>query len=404
MKRKLFSFILVCLIIVTTAGAGLAAREKTEKIGEFTWFTETAPWEEVLQAAQKTNKPILVVFCADWLDDCDALRKNVFMAAGFKEIADQVVLLYIEQASKEGDSFCRQFNVKIYPTFKLFSKDGIMLDNGTFKRTVEGFRGWVKEVKAGNNFYELSRQLEKNPNDRELLIKIVERIGMSDRKDKLAYLKRAIQLKQDFRDELAQRAYEKMAVVIVENIPRRQGREEFFKEYQHLFQLIVNAYYPDKVKYELKGNDGLVAIMNWYLQSGNREKVLSLFDDFMKRKGSTFDLIKDLDIISWATYAYFDSGNIEEVEKWAAKIKDAAKPSPDLKNDIRFVYYYPGMYRRLIEFMTNSGKTKEAENYILMFYDEMERLGLEKQKEEVVLEYAQNCKALEEKINRGKKK
>jgi len=402
MKKNLFPFIIVCLFITMTAGLG--AREKTEKIGEFTWFTETTPWEEMLQAAQKADKPILVVFCADWLDTCDEIRKTVFMAGDFKQIADQVVLLYIEQASKEGDSFCRQFNVKIYPTFKLFSKEGNMLDNGTFKRTVEGFRGWLKEVKAGNNFYKLSKQLEKNPNDRELLIKIVERIGMSDKKDKLAYLKRAIQLKQDFRDELAQRAYEKMAVVIVENIPRRQGREEFFKEYQHLFQLVVNAYYPDRVKYDLKGNDGLVAIMNWYLQSGDREKVLSLFDDFMKRKGSAFDLIKDLDIISWASYAYFDSGNIPEVEKWAAKIKNAVKPSEELKSDIRFVYYYPGMYRRLIEFMENAGKTKEAENYVLLFYDEMDRLGFEKEKEEIALEHAAKYKALEEKINQGKKK
>ncbi len=402
MNRNLFSIILLCLIIVMTAGLG--AREKTEKIGELTWFTEATPWDEILQAAWKANKPILVVFCGSWLDTCDEIRKTVFMAGDFKQIADQVVLLYIEQASKEGETYCQQFNVKIYPTFKLFSKEGNMLDNGTFSRTVEGFRGWVKEVKAGNNFYELSKQLEKNPNDRELLIKIVERIGMSDKKDKLAYLKRAIQLKQDFRDELAQRAYEKMAAVIVENIPRRQGREEFFKEYQHLFQLIVNTYYPDRFKYDLKGNDGLVAIMNWYLQSGDREKVFAIFNDFLKRKGSVFDLIKDLDIISWASYAYIDSGNIQEVEKWAAKIKNAVKPSNDLKSDIRFVYYYPGMYRRIIEFMENAGKTKEAENYALMFYDEMDRLGFEKEKEEIVLEHASKYKSLEDKARASKGK
>lgn len=401
MKKKLYSFILLCLIIMMTTG--LAAREKTEKIGEFTWYTESTPWEEVLQAAQKVNKPILVVFCADWLDDCDVLRKTVFMARDFKQIADQVVLLYIEQASKEGDSFCRQFNVRIYPTFKLYSKEGIMLDNGTFSRTVEGFRGWVKEVIAGNNFYELSKKLEKNPTDRDLLVKIVDRMGMSDKKEKLVYLKRAIQIKPDYNDDLAQKAYEKMAWVLVENIPRGQGREEFFMYNKQIFSGIVNAYYPDKFKYYLKGNDGLVTIMNWYLQLGDREKVISFFNDFIKRKGSAFDLIKDLDIISWATYAYLDSGNIQEVEKWAAKIKDAAKPSQDLKNDIRFVYYYPGMYRRLIEFMENAGKTKEAENYVLIFYDEMVRLGLEKVREEVTLEYASNYKALEEKINQGTK-
>ncbi|HLP46579.1 MAG TPA: thioredoxin family protein, partial [Candidatus Kapabacteria bacterium] len=336
MKKNLFQWSIITVCIIIVMATGLMAREKTEKMGDFTWFTETTPWEEILQTAQKTDKPVLVVFCASWLDVCDEIRKTVFMAGDFKQIADQVVLVYIEQSSVDGEAYCQKFNVKVFPTFKLFSTEGFMLDNGTFKRTVEGFSGWIKEVKSGNNFYELSKQLEKNPNDRHLLIKIVERMGMSDKKDKLAYLKRAAQITPDYKDEIAQKVYEKMAWVLVENIPRGPNREEFFKYNKQLFQNIVNAYYPDKFKYDLKGNDGLVTIMNWYLQMGDREKVLSIFNDFMKRKGNAFDLIKDFDIISWATYAYFDSGNIAEVEKWAAKVKNAVKPSEDIKKDFRF--------------------------------------------------------------------
>jgi hypothetical protein len=384
--------------------AGLKAREKTEKIGEFTWFTEQSSWEEILQAAQKADKPILVVFCASWVDSCPEIRKTVFTASDFKQVATQVALVYIEQNSVAGDNFCRKFNVKVYPTFKLFSKQGIMLDNGTFKRTVQGFLGWVNEVKAGNNFYELTKKLEKNPNDRELLIKIVERIGMSDRKEKLDYLNRAVRINPDFKDALAQKVYEKMAVSLVENIPRMRGREDFFKAYQRLFDDIIAAYYPGKFKYDLKGNDGLVAIMNWYLQSGRRDKVLGIFTDFMKQKGSAMDLIKDLDIISWASFVYLDVGNIQEVEKWAALVKKAAKPSKALKDDIRFVYYYPLMYRNIINFMERAGKTKEAENYVLLFYDEMNRLGLEKEKNEILPQYASKYKALEERIRGNNKK
>jgi tetratricopeptide (TPR) repeat protein len=401
MKRNLFIFILLCLIVFLSAGLG--AREKTEKIGDFTWFTEQSSWEEILQAAQKADKPILVVFCASWVDSCPEIREKVFMTGDFKRVADQVVLFYIEQASTAGDAYCRQFNVKVYPTFKLYSKQGVMLDNGTFKRTAAGFLGWLKEVKAGSNFYELSKKLEKNPNDRDLIIKIVERMGMSDKKEKLDYLKRAIRINPDFKDALAQKVYEKMAVILVDNIPRMRGREEFFNAYRRLFDDIIAAYYPDKFKYDLKGNDGLVAVMNWYLQGGSREKVLAIFNDFIRRKGSTLDLIKDLDIISWASFAYLDSGNIREVEKWAAKIKNAVKPSKALKDDIRFVYYYPRMFRNIVDFMENAGKTKEAETYVLMFYDEMNRLGFEKEKEDIVQEYASKYKTLEDKI-RGSKK
>lgn len=402
MKKKLILFITVWIIITMTSG--LMAREKTEKIGKFTWFTETTPWEEIVQTAQKVNKPILVVFCGSWLDICEDIRKSVFMDDGFEQIADQVVLLYIEQATKEGDSFCRLFNVRIYPTFKLFTKEGYLLDNGTFSRTVEGFKGWLKEVKSGNNFYQLSKQLANNPTDRDLLFKIVERMGMSDKKDKLEYLRRAIQINPNFNDELSQKIYEKMATVLVENIPRGPNREEFFTYNKQLFQGIVNAYYPDKFKYNLKGNDGMVAIMNWNLQIGEHEKVLWLFNDFLKRKGSDFDVIKDLDIIAWAMNVHFNSGKLEEVEKWLVKIQEAAKSTEDLKKNIRFAYYYPGMYRRIIEAKVNAGKTQEAEKYVLMFYDEMGRLGFDKEQEEIVLEHAPNYKSLQDKVNQDKNK
>lgn len=402
MKRNLFIFSLLCLIVVLSAG--LMAREKTEKIGEFTWFTEQSPWEDILQAAQKADKPILVVFCASWVDSCPEIRETVFMASDFKQVANQVILFDIAQDSVAGDNYCRKFNVKVFPTFKLFSKQGIMLDNGTFSRTVQGFLGWLKEVKAGNNFYELNKKLEKNPNDRDLLLKIVERMGMSDKKEKLDYLNRAIRVNPDFKDALAQKVYEKMAVILVENIPRMRGREEFFNAYRQLFDDIIAAYYPGKFKYDLKGNDGLVAIMNWYLQTGRRDRVLAIFTDFMKKKGGAPDLVKDLDIISWASFVYLDVGNIQEVEKWAAKIKNAAKPSKALNNDIRFIYYYPLMYRNIINFMERAGKTKEAESYVLVFYDEMNRLGFEKEKKEIIQQYASKYKTLEERTRGSKKK
>ncbi|NIM17275.1 MAG: hypothetical protein GTO45_35160 [Candidatus Aminicenantes bacterium] len=81
MKRILFIFILLCLSVFLSAGLG--AREKTEKIGDFTWFTEQSSWEEILKAAQKADKPILVVFCASWVDPCGEIRKTVFMNRRF---------------------------------------------------------------------------------------------------------------------------------------------------------------------------------------------------------------------------------------------------------------------------------------------------------------------------------
>jgi hypothetical protein len=396
MKRNLF--MIMCAILLITAG--LSAREKTEKIGDFNWFTERNTWDEILKAAQKVDKPILAVFSADWLDTSQGLIDNVFKTHDFKRVADQVILFFIEQASQDGEAYCRKFNVRVFPTFKLFSKEGIMLDNGTFKRTVDGFLGWIKEVKSGNNSYELSKKLEKNPNDREILVKMAERMGMSDKKDKLVFLKKAIELNPDFKDEISHRAYEKMAFALLENIPRMRGREEYIKEYGKLFQDIVNAYYPGKFKYALKGKDGLAAIFDWNIQCGNNDKVISIFNDFLKQKGNKPDLIKDMDVIGWSISAYLNSGNLAEAEKWITKARKFLKPSETLKKDPIFLYYYPAMYRNIIFYLENLQKTKEAEAYAVLFYDEMSRMGLENEKLTVMQEYSDKYKTLADKAKK----
>jgi hypothetical protein len=65
------------------------------------------------------------------------------------------------------------------------------------------------------------------------------------------------------------------------------------------------------------------------------------------------------------------------------------------------IFLSSGLRRFLGE---RAGKTKEAENYVLMFYDEMNRLGFEKEKEEIVLEHASKYKTLEARSRGGKKK
>lgn len=397
-QMRWLSLILIFFII-----PGLWAREKTEKIGNYVWLTEKNTWEEILKEAQKTNKPILAVFSAEWCDPCVELKQSVYPSKEFKQVADSVVLFYIEQASKEGDAYCSKFNVKIFPTFKLFSKDGIMLDNGTFKRNVAGFLGWIKEVKSGNSYYELSKKLEKNPNDCELMVRLVERMGMSDKREKLPLLEKIIAIKPDFKDDIAQRAYEKLAVTILENVPRRESGP-YIEKYRKLFQDIVNSYYPDKFKYALKGKSGLMTFFDWYLQCGENEKVISIFNDYLKQKNNKLDYLKDLDILGWVVPAYLNIGNLNEAEKWILGIKNYLKPAPGLKHDPVFQFYYPGMFRNLIFFLENKNMKKEAEKYVLMFYKEMDRMGLDSEKENVRLEYSENYKTLSDLVNSHSKK
>ena len=319
-----------------------AQRGKIETIGKLSWYTEQNNWEELLQVAQKANKPILAVFSATWCGPCQQVKAGVFKSADFEKVANEVVLLYIEQTTKEGAAYNSKYNVVAFPSFKMFSAHGVLLDNGNPKRTVDGFLEWIHEVNAGNNLYELSKKLEKNPSDREALVKIADKMVWDAENVPIDYLLRAIKIKPDYNDELSQQAYEKLAFYLVQRIPFPPGKEKqtYLADQQKLFQGIIDAYYPDKFKYELKMNSGLNSILNWFYQAQESEKVLYYFDDYIKRKGSDVDIAEAAPVLSFAVPSLVSMGKVDEADKWIARIRDFSIKNESAKSDQGFIYYY----------------------------------------------------------------
>ena len=139
----------ILLGLILLMAFSLTARDKQEKIGDYSWYTEQNTLEEIIQAAKKAGKPILAVFSATWCGPCQHVKKTVFKTAEFKKVAQEAVLLYIEETTKEGKAYNKKYKIRGWPTFKIFSKEGIMLDTGNPKRTVDGFVDWIKDVKGG---------------------------------------------------------------------------------------------------------------------------------------------------------------------------------------------------------------------------------------------------------------
>lgn len=386
MKKTLFVLCGVMFFLVM----GFAQREKTETIGKFSWYTEQNSFEEILQVAQKANKPILAVFSAVWCGPCQQVKASVFKSDDFKKVADEVVLLYIEQTTKEGAAYNSKYKVNSYPSFKIFSMQSILLDNGQPKRSVDGFLDWIRDVNAGKNFYEFSKKLEENPNDREILVKITDKLGWGEKDVIIDYLKRAIRIKPDFNDELSQEAYEKLAFYLVQSIPFKEGKEkeEFLAGNQKLFQGIVDAYYPDKFKYELKGNYGLNYILNWFYRSWQFEKVLAYFNDFLKRKGDGLDFVQDAAVFAVAVPNFITLGKVDAADLWIARIRDFSKKNESSKADQDFVHYYFQIFNAIIEYYGKKGRVTEAEEYAGIFYEEMTRLGQGTRKEFLMEHYA----------------
>ena len=288
-----------------------------------------------------------------------------------------MVLLYIEQTTKEGAAYNSKYKVIGFPSFRIFSQQGVLLDKGFPERTVDGFLKWISDVKAGKNFYELSRKLEQNPCDRGVLVKIAGKLDGGERKKIFDYLQRAIKINPDFNDELSQEAYEKLAYFLLGGLPFKEGKEkeEYLARWQKTFQAIVDAYYPNRFNYELTGNIGLNYILNWFYRSRQFEKVLFYFNDFLKRKGDGLDFAQDIIVFAVAIPDFVSLGKPDEAERWIARIRDFSKQNENVRSNQDFIRYYYEMFNAVARNYEMKGEEANSAKYAGILAEDMVRMG-----------------------------
>lgn len=395
-RQVIISVCLLMMFIFTFAGI-LGAREKTEKIGNISWYTEQNTFDKVVNIAKKENKPILVVFSATWCGYCQAVKKEVFASDDFQKAADRVVLLYIEQTDPKSKEYLKKNKVSAYPTFKIFSKEGIELDGKEPKRTLEGFLEWIDDVKAGNNYYELSLKLKKEPNNRELVLKLVDRVPWENLDEQIKLLRRAIQLNPDFNDQVSHKTYENLASSLCSQMMRK--REEDRKNYagknNQEFMAIINAYYPDQFKYQLKGNRLFDNIFVWQNALGEYKKTLAYFNDFLKKSDNKIDPQEDLDLFPMVFSALLRTNREKDAEQWLTKLQDLVKKDMDSdtgedaeKKKMGYSYLFRRFYNVFVDYYGEKGLTKKAEKYAALVFDEYTKQKRERYIENVKLRYA----------------
>ncbi|UCH93531.1 MAG: thioredoxin family protein [Candidatus Aminicenantes bacterium] len=419
MSRKpiIISGCVLMMFIFTFPGI-LGAREKTEKIGNISWYTEQNTFDEIVNIAKKENKQILAVFSATWCGPCKAVKKKVFATDDFQKVADRVVLLYIEETDPKSKEYLKKNKIIAFPTFKIFSKDGIELDSKPPERTLEGFLEWIDDVKAGNSYYELSLKLKKDPNHRELVLKLVDRVTSRNIDERIKLLRRAIQLNPDFNDPLSQEAYENLASALGWQMMRKreEDRKNYASKNNQEFMTIINAYYPDKFKYRLKGDRLFYVLLRWLNGLGDFQKALSYFDDFLKTRGNKIDVKEDIYLFPMVFSSLLRANREKQAEEWLAKLQNLVKKDTEAgvdeaevkKKEEEYSYWLWQFYNVFIEYYGEKGLTKKAEKYAALIFDLYVKIEAEQSAEftRVKLLYAKKylvfadevVKELEEKI------
>ncbi|MCP4213293.1 MAG: thioredoxin family protein [bacterium] len=356
------------------------------QIGKVSWYTQQNTFAEIVKIAAADDKPILAVFSAEWCGPCQFLKKSVFAAADFSKVADEAVLLYIEEATDKGKSYVLKNNISYFPTLKLFSQQGVELDTGTdVRRTVPGFLAWLDSVEKGNSLHALSKQLEKNTADRGLALKVIEKMGADNRDDKIERLRKVIQLKPDYDDPIAGQAYELLLSLLVEKLSRprltKKQIEEIAQRNHDEFMSVFNAYYPGKFRYRLKGAAQYLCVLRWLAPQGKSKEAVAYIKPLMnsiRKVDGTFDY----SILSREVFqVLLESGE----EKRAQQLFVSLRDNSDKNNEPLSLLV---ACETFVKFYGETNNKKEGKKYAGIVLDKVKELKKDRVHEVLQLKYA----------------
>lgn len=360
---------LLCLILLTLGTGlhvtGLAARDKKVTYGKTTWYTEQNSFNEIIRLARKSNKPILANFSATWCRPCEVFKKTVFKSDDFRKVADEVILLYIEQTEEKGMEYVNNNRVVVFPTFKIFDKDGTALDSSFPGDTADAFLKWIKEVKAGNNYHELSLKLKRNPKDRTTLQKLLEKIENHEVDKKITYLRRLIDIQPDPADPITIWAYKKMLSIFPASLRyknRRQG-QEYAKAHETEFNRVLDICHPKMEGFTPKDSTLLADIIVWFNTIGRYNRALNFFDRFLDVTREKRDFAIQLPVYSAAMVSYIHLNRKGDFKRLFGMVRAFVQKDKKIYNKPSFIIYYIRMYRTLIELFIEKKNREYAEFY-----------------------------------------
>ncbi|WP_320051981.1 thioredoxin family protein [uncultured Acetobacteroides sp.] len=88
---------------------------------------EQGTWKEVLEKAQKANKPIFIDVYTSWCGPCKMMSKNIFPLEEVGKVYNASYICYQVDAEKgEGVDLAKKYKVNSYPSFLYLKPDGTL--------------------------------------------------------------------------------------------------------------------------------------------------------------------------------------------------------------------------------------------------------------------------------------
>gem|GEM_PF-2444392 len=339
-----------------------AAGKQTIRIGSTHWYTEQNSLAEILSLSKTQQKPILAVFSATWCGPCQHVKKEVFEKGEFATIARSVIPLYIEQTDAASKPYLEKYRITGYPTFLLLDAEGRILAAHQPERSPAGFREWIQNALTGDTFVASQARVNENPQDQKALLELVGKHSYREVDEKLALLRRSIEIDPDPANDLTHQAMELLAQQLqlkTTRLPEEEIRP-YIQKHDREFQSVFNHLFPDHFQYVLKGSTGTATAMKWFNASERYQKTLDYFDAFSKRTVNQVNMPADIQVLQQVCLALTQLGRFEETDTLFTRARQWVRQDAARLSDTDFVWYYMQAQFHLADVLARKGQIARA--------------------------------------------
>ena len=132
------------ILLALAAATSLAlASDFPKGSPEFKVSSDTA-----LSAAQKSGKPVIMVFSAAWCPPCQAMKKDVYPSAAVKAFHDQFIWAYLDVDDERNEGVAQKFGVSSIPHIEFLNAEGKEIDKQIGGTSSEDFAKKLASILA----------------------------------------------------------------------------------------------------------------------------------------------------------------------------------------------------------------------------------------------------------------
>lgn len=363
----------------------LPAYSSNEFSGKSQWYDFRDEGRAAYLDARASYRPVLVLYYAPWSSNCDRFISELESTEIFSSIRKKFVLLKVDVSSSEGREAGNRENIRVFPTAKVLDYKGGVLGRCSPVRNSAQLEKFLKDIVVPALIKLIRKDLELQPYNRKLNFELTAHLGLKDIDRRIDLLKVAAGVVPEYSDSFTQKIYEYLAADIIFSYSNKDGltRENFAQLNKPVLLNLISAYYPD-FKYRLRGCQGVAMLIGWFNSLKDHSTAYRLFRTYAEKREwykeeSAIDFLEEgLSSVSRSDKFRNLHDELMKLSSYYRSIEPGKVETGKYLNIIKSFIYY----------CCRRGDTDSESVYVKLFLEEADRLGVGKDAERQVVEWA----------------